>query len=65
MEWGTWERNRETGQMTVTQTFDENGDTGLTDFVASGPASLSLEIGTDSLVASFDEDKNGEVDGTM
>ncbi len=63
MEWGTWERDRETGDMTVTQVFDENGDTGLTDFV-SGPATLSLDIGTDSLVANIDEDGDGTVDAT-
>jgi hypothetical protein len=65
MEWGTYEFNRETGLLVPAQTFDENGDTGLTDFNANGPASLSLVISTDRLVANFDEDKDGTDDASM
>lgn len=65
MEWGTYEFNRETGLLIPSQTFDENGDTGLTDFNANGPASLTLEIGTDTLIANFDENKDGVDDASM
>ena len=64
MEWGTYVRDSETGVMTVTQEFDSNGDTGLTDFTAQGPAILSIEFEGNTLIANFDEDSDGEIDGS-
>ncbi len=65
MEWGTYQRDATTGVMTVTQEFDSNGDTGLTDFTAQGPAILSIAFEGNTLVANFDEDSDGTVDGTL
>ena len=64
MEWGTWSRNNSTGELTVTQTFDENGDTGLTDF-ANTSARVFASVNGDVLTLSFDEDGNGSIDGSL
>jgi len=52
MEWGTYVRDADTGLMTVTQEFDSNADTGLTDFTAQGlPFYISTLMETLSLPA--------------
>ncbi|WP_207063330.1 hypothetical protein [Motiliproteus sp. SC1-56] len=61
MEWGTYTRNSETGQLTVTQTFDGNGDTGLTDF-AAGVIPLFAQVNGDVLTLQIDENLNGTID---
>lgn len=61
MEWGTYERNAETGQLTVDQTFDGNGSTGLTDFV-DGPVTLFAQVSGDVLTLQFDDDQSGSID---
>lgn len=61
MEWGTYSRNSANGQLTVTQTFDNNGDTGLTDFV--GESTLFAQLSGNSLTLQFDDNNNGSIDG--
>jgi len=65
MEWGTYVRDADTGLMTVTQEFDSNADTGLTDFTAQGPAILYIDFDGNTLVASIDENSDGEIDSTI
>lgn len=60
MEWGTYSRNSETGQLTVTQTFDGNGDTGLTDYV--GQTTLFAQASGDTLTLQFDDNENGTIE---
>ena len=60
MEWGTYSRNNETGELTVTQTFDANGTTGLTDFV--GQSNLFAQVSGDVLTLQFDDDLSGTID---
>ncbi len=60
MEWGTYSRNSETGLLTVTQIFDGNGDTGLTDFV--GQTTLFAQVSGDVLTLQFDDNQNGTID---
>ena len=60
MEWGTYSRNSETGLLTVTQIFDGNGDTGLTDFV--GQTTLFAHVSGDVLTLQFDDNQNGTID---
>lgn len=64
MEWGTYSQDSETGEMTVTQTFDNNGDTGLTDN-AEGLSNLFIEVSGDDLTASFDDDLDDTIDGSI
>ena len=63
MEWGTYSRGVD-GLLTVTQTFDNNGDTGLTDFVA-GPAAVYADVVGNILTLSIDETGNGFIDVTI
>jgi len=67
MEWGTFSRHEPAGLMTVTQTFDENGDTGLTELVDPGPDGpfLYINIDGDELTLEVDEDNDGTIDETL
>ena len=60
MEWGTYTRNSETGLLTVTQRFDNNGDTGLTGFV--GLTTLFAQVSGDVLTLQFDNNEDGTID---
>ena len=44
MELGTYERDEDTGLLTVSQTFDNNGDTGLTEFTGVGAPNIFVNI---------------------
>jgi frataxin-like iron-binding protein CyaY len=57
MEWGTYSRNSETGLLTVTQIFDNNSDTGLTDIVP-----YFAQVSGDVLTLQFDNNQNGTID---
>jgi len=61
MEFGTIQRNQETGQLTVTIDFDNNGDTGLTDNV-DGSVPVFAQIDGDVLTLQFDDNQNGTID---
>lgn len=61
MEWGTYSRDSVTGKLTVTQTFDGNGDTGLTD-AANGETTLFVQVAGDVLTLQFDDNQNGSID---
>jgi hypothetical protein len=61
MEWGTYTRNNTTGELTVTQTFDGNGDTGLTD-AANGLTTLFAQVSGDVLALQFDDNLNGTIE---
>jgi hypothetical protein len=65
MEWGTYSRNADTGFMTITLLFDNNGDTGLTDFANAIEDLYILDIPVNSLTASIDENRDGTIDGTI
>jgi|GEM_PF-2927247 len=60
MEWGTYSIDETTGLMTVTQTVDYNGDTGLTDFV--GTPDLYVDVAGDVAILSIDSDGDGIID---
>jgi len=62
MEYGTYSRNAGTGLMTVTQEFDENGDTGITDFVGAGQPNLYIQFEPGKLVFELDEVDGPEID---
>ena len=57
MEWGNYTLDNITGKLTVSQRFDNNGDTGLTDNVIR-----YLKVSGDTLMLEFDENKNGVID---
>jgi hypothetical protein len=61
MEWGTYSRDSETGLLTVTQIFDNNGDTGLTD-AANGLTTLFAQVSGDVLTLQFDDNLNGIIE---
>ena len=61
MEWGTYTRDSETGELTVTQTFDNNGDTGLTD-ATNGLTTLFAQVSGDVLTLQFDDNLNGTIE---
>ncbi|KZY86799.1 hypothetical protein A3742_27785 [Oleiphilus sp. HI0071] len=61
MEWGTYTRNNSTGELTVTQIFDGNGDTGLTD-AANGLTTLFAQVSGDVLTLQFDDNLNGTIE---
>jgi hypothetical protein len=65
MELGTYERDEDTGLLTVSQTFDNNGDTGLTDFTGVGAPNIFLNIEGDTLTATIDEDGDELIDETI
>ncbi|WP_370977965.1 hypothetical protein [Agaribacterium sp. ZY112] len=55
MEWGTYTRNSNTGELTVTQVFDANGDIGFND-AANGETVLFANALEDVLTLGFDGD---------
>ena len=57
MEWGTYSIDSSTGQLSTTQTFDNNGDTGFTDILTRF-ASVSNGV----LTIQIDENKNGTIE---
>ncbi|MFV2058661.1 MAG: hypothetical protein ACC707_19535, partial [Thiohalomonadales bacterium] len=63
MEWGTYSRDATTGKMTVTQTFDNNGDTGLTDF--TGVPNLFTNVSGDVLTLTIDDEADDIIDATV
>jgi len=65
MELGTYEHDEARGLMTVTTTFDNNGSTGLTDFVGIGAPNIFVEIVGDTLTATIDEDGDELIDETI
>ena len=65
MELGTYERDEDTGLLTVSQTFDNNGDTGLTDFAGVGAPNIFVNIEGDTLTATIDEDGDELIDETI
>lgn len=65
MELGTYSRDEETGLLTVTQTFDNNGDAGLTDFTGIGAPDIFVHQSGDTLTATIDEDGDTLIDETI
>lgn len=57
MEWGNYTLNSATGALTVTQIFDNNGTTGLSD-----PLTRYARVSGDTLTFEFDDNKNGMID---
>ena len=57
MEWGNYTLNTTTGALTVSQIFDNNGTTGLSD-----PLTRYARVSGDILTFEFDDDKNGTID---
>lgn len=64
MEYGTYSRDQETGELTVTQTFDQNDTTGLTDF-ANGQGNVFANVDGDVLTFDIDENGDGQLDDTV
>jgi hypothetical protein len=65
MELGTYARDENTGLLTVTQTFDNNGSAGLTDFVGIGAPNVFADISADTLTVTIDEDGDTQIDKTI
>jgi hypothetical protein len=65
MELGTYTRDESTGLLTVTQTFDNNGSAGLTDFVGIGAPNVFADISADTLTVTIDEDGDTQIDETI
>lgn len=57
MEWGNYTLNNRTGELTVSQRFDNNGDTGLSD-----PLDHYVSVSGNTLTLKVDENKNGVID---
>lgn len=57
LEWGTYEINSKTGELTTTQLFDENGNMGLSD-----APNLSARVSDGKLILQVDENENGSID---
>ena len=57
MEWGNYTLNNRTGELTVNQRFDNNGDTGLSD-----PLDRYVSVSDNTLTLKVDENKNGVID---
>lgn len=57
LEWGTYEINSKTGELTTTQLFDENGSMGLSD-----APNLSAHVSNGKLILQVDENENGSID---
>lgn len=60
MEWGSYTRDASTGKMTVTQIFDNNGDTGFNDF-NSGAVDFFAQLNGDMLTLQFDDNNDGSI----
>ena len=65
MELGTFARDESTGLLTVIQTFDNNGSAGLTDFVGIGAPDVFVEISSDTLTLTIDDDGDTLIDETI
>jgi hypothetical protein len=65
MELGTYARDESTGLLTVTQTFDNNGGAGLTDFVGIGAPNVFADVSADTLTLTIDEDGDNQIDKTI
>jgi hypothetical protein len=65
MELGTYTRDENTGLLNVTQTFDNNGSAGLTDFVGIGAPNVFAEISSDTLTLTIDDDGDTLIDETI
>ena len=65
MELGTYARDESTGLLTITQTFDNNGSAGLTDFVGIGAPDVFADISSDTLTLTIDEDGDTLIDETI
>ncbi|MDG2502075.1 MAG: hypothetical protein P8M77_06755 [Porticoccaceae bacterium] len=65
MELGTYAHNESTGLLSVTQTFDNNGSTGLTDYVGIGAPNIFVAVEGDILTATIDEDGDQLIDETI
>ena len=57
MEWGNYTLNNRTGELSVNQKFDNNGDTGLSD-----PLDRYVSVSGNTLTLKVDENKNGVID---
>lgn len=64
MEWGTYSRDSETGELTIAHTFDANGARGLTDSV-NGQATFFAQVSGDVLTLQIDEGQSGTVDASI
>ena len=65
MELGTYSRGDSTGLLTVTQTFDNNGNAGFTDFVGAGAPNLFVHVSGDTLTLTMDNDGDSLIDETI
>ena len=65
MEPGTYSRESEAGLLTVPQTFDNNGRSGLTDFTGIGAPNIFVVVSGDTLTATIDEDGDTVIDETI
>lgn len=65
MEWGTYSINAETNKVSVTQTFDANGDTGLTDFTTDPDLGLFISVSENVMTLSVDENGDGVIEETL
>ena len=57
MEWGRYTFNSSTGELIVSQIFDNNGSTGLSD-----PLTRYLQVTSKQLTLKVDENANGIID---
>ena len=62
MELGTYTRDENTGLLNVTQTFDNNGSAGLTDFVGIGAPNVFTDVAADTLTLTIDDDGDTLID---
>jgi len=65
MELGTFTRDDSTGLLTVTQTSDNNGNAGFTDFVGAGAPNLFVHVSGDTLTLTMDNDGDSLIDETI
>ncbi|WP_299573574.1 hypothetical protein [uncultured Shewanella sp.] len=65
MEWGTYSVDAESNQVTVSQTFDSNGDTGLSGFTGEGGPTFTMSAQGNTLLLRIDEDGDGNLDTQM
>jgi hypothetical protein len=65
MELGTYSRDDSTGLLTVTQSFDNNGNAGFTTFVGMGAPDLFVQVSGDTLTLTMDNDGDSLIDETI
>lgn len=65
MELGTYSRDDGTGLLTVTQSFDNNGNAGFTDFVGMGAPDLFVQVSGHTLTLTMDNDGDSLIDETV